>query len=658
MLSLALAVNAAQPALQLQPASDGKLRVTATNLGTNSAVLEQTSQLTDTNPWSLSPTALGGTFRPGGAQQFLRLRVIPTTPPAPGSEALVEFADPPATVRSGETITFHISSAVAVQHLDWLVNGVTNGTVATGLITTNGSFTAPLLATNRTVEIRARATVAGGSLAETMIFVTVLASEISPGPRLVTAAGGGIVRSEDGEVTLTIPAGALASDRTIHVVNELSSAADHDTEEFETLALFTGNPDSVTFQQPATIEIPLNRWVEPGTVLPLFVALPGTPLTWQEEGTATVLPGGLRASAALPHFSLWSIRRRLITGPTLPAIPVVTSVLPSRLREGELRPILITGSGLGGVRLVTMRAEDGTPTSDVVVRSFVNSPLAPNELGVLLKSLPNTNQPAGQSRIYRIRLTVGSARFTDVPVTVTGLNEFDLLPQQIFTAPPTPATNRALFSRIRLSLFSTLTNQARVLAWQATDEVTVGGTIVSTGLRGPDGEGLFPGYGSGGAVRLLAPVISGGGTIDVAGWNATDGNGRISCEMIERSTFAMNLSPAGPWIVTTNYIPFVELPAAPRLRVVSIAGIPIPIDAPAGYTVVLPINAPANQTVVIEATGFGVEVPVDLRITPANGPSLPLVSGMINNAAADPAVQSLAVTLPSNVPLTFNAWTH
>lgn len=493
MLGLALAADA-QPALQLQPADNGKLRVTAANLGTNSAVLEQTSQLTDTNPWSLSPTALGGAFRPGGAQQFLRLRVVPSTPPAPGSEALIEFADPPPTVRGGETITFHLSAAVAVQHLDWLVNGVTNGTVATGLISTNGGFTAPWLSTNRTVEIRARATFNGGSIAETMIFVTILASEIAPGPRLVAAGSGGIVRSEDGEVTLTIPAGALASDQTIHVVNELSSAADYDTEEFETLALFTGNPDGVTFQQPATIEIPLNRWVEPGTALPLFVALPGTPLTWQEEGNATVLPGGLRAAAALPHFSLWSIRRRLIAGPTLPAIPVVTSVLPSRLREGELRPILITGSGLGGVRSVTMRAEDGTPTSDVVVRSFVNSPLAPNELGVLLKSLPNTNQPAGQSRIYRIRLTVGSARFTDVPVTVTGLNEFDLLPQQIFTVPPTPATNRALFSRIRIPLFATLTNQARVLAWQATDEVTLGGTIVSTGLRGPDGEGLFPGY--------------------------------------------------------------------------------------------------------------------------------------------------------------------
>ncbi len=170
--------------------------------------------------------------------------------------------------------------------------------------------------------------------------------------------------------------------------------------------------------------------------------------------------------------------------------------------------------------------------------------------------------------------------------------------------------------------------------------------------------GQSAGYGSGGAVRLLAPVISGGGMIDVAGWNPTDGNGRISCEMIERSNFSMNLTPAGPWIVTTNFVPFVEPPNPPRLRVVSIAGIPIPVDAPAGYTVVLPLNAPANQTVVIEATGFGVEVPVDLRITPANGPALPLVSDIINNALAEPAVQSFAVSLPSNVPLTFNAWTR
>ena len=51
-------------------------------------------------------------------------------------------------------------------------------------------------------------------------------------------------------------------------------------------------------------------------------------------------------------------------------------------------------------------------------------------------------------------------------------------------------------------------------------------------------------------------------------------------------------------------------------------------------------------------------MPVDLRITPANGPALPLVSDIINNALAEPAVQSFAVSLPSNVPLTFNAWTR
>jgi hypothetical protein len=184
--------------------------------------------------------------------------------------------------------------------------------------------------------------------------------------------------------------------------------------------------------------------------------------------------------------------------------------------------------------------------------------------------------------------------------------------------------------------------------------ITNSGTVRAWGGTGSANAG----FGSGGAVRLLAPVISGNGSIDVTGWNTPQGHGRISCEMIERSTFAMNLTPAGPWIVTTNFIPFVEPPNPPRLRVVSIAGIPIPIDAPAGYTVVLPLNAPANQTVVIEATGFGVEVDVDLRITPANGPALPLVSGTIDNATADPAVQSLAVTLPSNVPLTFNAWTR
>lgn len=489
LLAITLAAGNAQPVLQINPAAEGKWRINATNLGTNSAVVEQTSRLDSTNQWSLAPTAVGGTLKPSGAQQFLRLRVVPPTLPAPTSESPIVFNTPPTTVRGGDSVSFPLTVFAPIANLQWLVNGVPGGSADSGLITTNGLFTAPLLETNRVVEIRARAVPASGDIAEASSFLTVLGVGIPVGPRSIVANIGGSVWSDDKEVSLFVPPGALSADLILSVSNALDSAIDHDTDEFETLALFEAHPDGTQFAQSVSVEFPLNRWVEPGTVLPLSVASTGSPVTWNEEATATVLPGGLRATAALPHFSLWSIRRRIITGPTLPAIPVVTNVLPSRLREGELRPILISGSGLGAVRTITVHELDGARTTHLAVRSSVSVPAAPNQLGVLLKSFPNTSQPAGQDRQYRIRLTVGSGRFTDVIVTVTGLNEFDLQPQSIFTVPPVPATNRALYSRIRLSLFSTITNQARVLAWQATDEVTVGGTIVSTGLRGFDAPG-------------------------------------------------------------------------------------------------------------------------------------------------------------------------
>ncbi|MBK7997478.1 MAG: thrombospondin type 3 repeat-containing protein [Verrucomicrobia bacterium] len=494
LLAITLAAGNAQPVLQINPAAEGKWRLNATNLGTNSAVIEQTFRLDSTNQWSLAPAALGGTLKPSGPQQFLRLRVVPPTPPAPASESAIVFTTPPTTVRGGDSVSFPLTVFAPIASLQWLVNGVPGGSSDSGPITTNGLFTAPLLETNRVVEIRARAVLASGKVAEAISFLTVLSADIPVGPRSIVANTGGFVWSEDRELRLSVSPGALSADQILSVSNALDSAIDHDTDEFETLALFEAHPDGIQFAQPVSVEFPLNRWVEPSTLLPLSVASTGSPVTWNEESTATVLPGGLRATAALPHFSLWSIRRRLITGPTLPAIPVVTNVLPSRLREGELRPILISGSGLGAVRNITVHELDGARTTHLTVRSSVSVPAAPHQLGVLLKSFPNTNQPVGVDRQYRIRLTVGSGRFTDVIVTVTGLNEFDLQPQSIFTVPPVPATNRALYSRIRLSLFSTLTNQARVLAWQATDEVTVGGTIISTGLAGPDGEGLFPGY--------------------------------------------------------------------------------------------------------------------------------------------------------------------
>ena len=482
-------LEAAEPRLRLDPATNGHLRVTASNLGTNSVVVEQSSTLSNSNQWSLAPWVPGGTLRPGAPQQFLRLRVVPPTPPAPASEAPIAFPTPPTTVHGGDTVSFQLTALALIANLQWLVNGVPGGSADAGFITTNGFFTAPLLETNRVVEIRARAVLASGDVAEAMSFLTVLSSSLPVGPRSIVANSGGSVWSEDGELRLLVPPGALSVDQVLSISNALNFAVEHDTDEFETLALFEAYPDGTPFAQPVSVEFPLNLWVEPGTVLPLSVASTESPVTWNEEATATVLPGGLRATAALPHFSLWSIRRRLITGPTLPAIPVVANVLPSRLREGELRPLVISGSGLGAVRSITVHEPDGARTTHLAVRSSVSVPAAPHQLGVLLKSFPNTSQPAGVDRQYRIRLTVGSGRFTDVIVTVTGLNEFDLQPQSIFTVPPVPATNRALFSRIRLSLFSTVSNQARVLAWQATDEVTIGGTIVSTGLRGFDAPG-------------------------------------------------------------------------------------------------------------------------------------------------------------------------
>jgi hypothetical protein len=174
---------------------------------------------------------------------------------------------------------------------------------------------------------------------------------------------------------------------------------------------------------------------------------------------------------------------------------------------------------------------------------------------------------------------------------------------------------------------------------------------------GAFGFGSSPNWGSGGAIRLVAPEISGEGLISVTGPGGNANAGRIRCDLIERRFFGLRFNPVNA--VSASEAFMVAMPAnLPTLRLVRVAGVDVPLAAPAGFTVTLPFNAPAVQEIVLEAAGFSAEVLVDLRLTPGGGAALPLITGSIPNFAPTPARLTLQAGFPPNTPVTVEAWTR
>jgi hypothetical protein len=184
--------------------------------------------------------------------------------------------------------------------------------------------------------------------------------------------------------------------------------------------------------------------------------------------------------------------------------------------------------------------------------------------------------------------------------------------------------------------------------------------IVLTGqLRANGGNGhsgAVANAGSGGAIRLIAPAVSGTGFISVTGdgLNPSGGHGRIRIDSMDRSGISLNYNPQN----TASVGGFMQVfpNPMPRLDIVEAAGRAIPLDA--GPTqVLLPSGSPANQVVKVRARDFGQNVPVRLVVTPDNGPAQ-TYDADINNTGVNPAEASITVNFPANVLTHVHVWTR
>jgi len=513
--------QAQQPSLQIQRESSGVLRLSTTG-DTNRAVLEQTDSLWPLINWQPAAVNPEGVVVNEVSVRVFRLRLLPG-PPLPASAALlgpVTFPGAPPQVKAGERVQFEVvGQANSTVDALWSVNGIPSGSAAVGFINASGVFSAPPVPSGPFVTIQAEVVSANGdrSYAQTIIHVAPQAADPS---KPVQAAVGGEVESDDGQNSLVVPPGALKQDTILSIApgtaDQLEAFNANDDADFDVVAMAVLGPDGSVFNAPLTVKLRLDRWVNPGTRLPIEIL--DADSTWDPAGVeGEVAEDGLTVVFQMPHFT--TMRAILVRGPTLSLGPTVQEIIPAEIWEGELRPILLRGNNFAASMRVTAHPNANlgpAPLLQVVSKAF--DPSAPKEFGVLIKSLPDPSLPFGSVRNYTLRLRPVRGQATTVTIKIMGLDEF-VVPAGTtldLSTLPGPVSSSLRFSKIDVQAGATLISRSTLLAWQATDSVYIHGQVLTRGSAGNDGV-----LGAGGVPTPGVEAGGRGGSITIP---AGDGN--------------------------------------------------------------------------------------------------------------------------------------
>ena len=195
-------------------------------------------------------------------------------------------------------------------------------------------------------------------------------------------------------------------------------------------------------------------------------------------------------------------------------------------------------------------------------------------------------------------------------------------------------------------------------------KITVNGAVNSNG-----GNSLLAGVwwigpgGSGGAIRLVAPMVTGTGTIAAQGclWcmvpgygNAVMSSGRIRFDCTDNQGYAtLNLlTPA------TRGSHMIIFPAVmPALDIIAVGGQPIAQGTNSSVIVELAVGASTNQTVHVQARNFTNDVPISVVVTPQHGPSASF-DAVILQSSGNPPSANVPVIIPAGSACQINAWTR
>lgn len=175
--------------------------------------------------------------------------------------------------------------------------------------------------------------------------------------------------------------------------------------------------------------------------------------------------------------------------------------------------------------------------------------------------------------------------------------------------------------------------------------VADGGQHTSTAVNG----------GSGGAVRLVAPVVAGTGRIYARGnnGNGNPGMGRIRIDATDRSQ--MNFQFFNPDITSVGSLLLIFPTPLPRLDIIEAAGTAIPVNS-GPVTLQLPFGSSPNRSVRIQARDFNAQVPITLVLTPDHGAPLTYTGTINNTGANNPNFVDINVVMPINEQTTFHVY--
>ncbi|GHC55145.1 hypothetical protein [Roseibacillus persicicus] len=165
------------------------------------------------------------------------------------------------------------------------------------------------------------------------------------------------------------------------------------------------------------------------------------------------------------------------------------------------------------------------------------------------------------------------------------------------------------------------------------------------------------GSGSGGAVRLVAPDVSGTALFNLSGGNTSyAGYGRARIDSLNPSQFSLAASNSNSYITFGNNL-VVFPPEQPSIRITEAAGRTIAPEVTDPVFVLLPVGAPSEQTVTLSVSDFGTVVPLRVTVTPEQGEKA-TYDTTIDNTAGGTTSGSVTVQIPAGTSTRVDAWTR
>lgn len=179
--------------------------------------------------------------------------------------------------------------------------------------------------------------------------------------------------------------------------------------------------------------------------------------------------------------------------------------------------------------------------------------------------------------------------------------------------------------------------------------VTITGTLWANASAGVS-------YGSGGAVRVVAPFVDCRGSLTAYSTGGVNGSGRMRIDTFDRRGLAgCSFSP--PASATVGGYVVVFPPSLPRLDLVEAAGQAIAVGTAAPVDIVLPIGTSPNQDVIVEGADFTGIIPISVVLTPDSGEPVEYQANL-DMTGGSPAQVTVSVVFPVNVTTRVSAWTR